>query len=248
MFHLWEKKDIWLKNKDMVGRQNKNNKIGNSRWRFWAELKWILLPLMPCCSRFLGNPSTACCVIVVNTPNKMQSRVKNKTTFQGRLQKSSFRDGTQQYGYYTVLNMHTGTGQMMGQNLSFSVHIFLKKHFWQIFLNLHNGASADSGMGTTHFKENNNLKEAAKDGLDVMLFIAGETPTQPISLVCSWLKTTLERIPLTCPHNHTLSTGPHQQAWRNELVHRVHKNQIHFHTVHHYGIKITGDALKVCWK
>lgn len=116
------------------------------------------------------------------------------------------------------------------------------------FWNLHNGASIHLQTGTKQIKEKDKLKEAAKEGLDVMQFIAGETPTQPISLVCSWLKTTLELIPLTCPHNHALSTGPHQQAWSDELVHRVHKIQVHFNIVHHYAVRITGDALKVRWK
>lgn len=116
------------------------------------------------------------------------------------------------------------------------------------FWNLHNGASIHLQTGTKQIKEKDKLKEAAKEGLDVMQFIAGETPTQPISLVCSWLKTTLELIPLTCPHNHALSTGPHQQAWSDELVHRVHKIQVHFNIVHHYAVRITGDTLKVRWK
>lgn len=116
------------------------------------------------------------------------------------------------------------------------------------FWNLHNGASIHLQTGTKQIKEKDKLKEAAKEGLDVMQFIAGETPTQPISLVCSWLKTTLELIPLTCPHNHALSTGPHQQAWSDELVHRVHKIRVHFNIVHHYAVRITGDALKVRWK
>lgn len=97
-------------------------------------------------------------------------------------------------------------------------------------------------------KRRTNWRRRQKEGLDVMQFIAGETPTQPISLVCSWLKTTLELIPLTCSHNHALSTGPHQQAWSDELVHHVHKIQVHFNIVHHYAVRIIGDALKVRWK
>lgn len=40
---------------------------------------------------------------------------------------------------------------------------------------------ADSGIfetGSKQIKEKDKLKEAAKEGLDVMPFIAGETPTQ----------------------------------------------------------------------
>lgn len=78
------------------------------------------------------------------------------------------------------------------------------KTFWADLGNLHERASIQ--------EEDDKLKEAAKEWLDV--FIAGETPTQPISLVGLWLKTTLELIPLPCPHNHTLSAGPRQLAWR----------------------------------
>lgn len=95
--------------------------------------------------------------------------------------------------------------------------------------------------GYKKMKEKDKLKEAGKDRLDVVLFIAGETPTQPISLVCSWLKTTLKLISLTCPHNRTLSMGPYKPARRNELVYHVQALDSLYIT-HNYSIKITRGA------
>lgn len=97
----------------MIVRQNKKQaKKGNSRWRFQAKLKWILLPLMLCCSGFLGNQFTACCVILTTNEHTKQKTVKSEKNNLpgGGCKRAAFGtgDGTQQYGHYTIITwIHT---------------------------------------------------------------------------------------------------------------------------------------------
>lgn len=117
----------------MTVRQNKKQaKKGNCHGRFQAKPKWILVQLMPSCSRFLGNPFTACCVILTTNEQTKQKSVKGEKNNLpwGGCKTAAFdtRDATQQYGYYTVLNKGAHTlDKLICHNVSISVQIWKNK-------------------------------------------------------------------------------------------------------------------------
>lgn len=92
---------------------------------------------------------------------------------------------------------------------SLSVLTFIPQTFWIMF---------DSKENKTQNENTWKTMEQDSEGATSVADYCWITPAHPISLVCSWLRTTLKMMPLTCPHNHTLSMGLYKLGKRKLLA------------------------------